>query len=187
MLQNSKSEEDLLDHYNANPSYYSSINMHSVLQLINQIGIKSLENMSVLDIGCGDARLLPIIEPMGIKAYTGIDYSEVRVKIAEKVETKREKKIINTSIQNFLNNNQDKFDLVFIFEVLEHLEEPRAIIELLRNISANIVGSVPVNMPYKAHLQVYRNKEEVETALNCDVLYTRNGHFFFSIRGTHEK
>lgn len=179
MLQNSEIEQNLLDHYNANPTYYSSINNRNILELIQKSGIESLIATNVLDIGCGDARLLPMIEPMGIKKYTGIDYSDVRIKIAQKIATKIEKNIINTSIQNFINNNKETFDVIFIFEVLEHLEKPKIIMESLKKIGKKIIGSVPVNMPYKAHLQVYKSKKEVETMIGCDVLFIKNGHFFF--------
>jgi len=179
MLQDSKREQDLLNHYNSNPSYYSSINNQNILELIRKSGLESLTGMNVLDIGCGDARLLPMIESMGIKKYTGIDYSDTRIEIAQKVATKIEKNIINTSIQNFINNNKETFDVIFIFEVLEHLEEPKIIMESLGRIGKKIIGSVPVNMPYKAHLQVYKSKKEVEEMIGCDVLFIKNGHFFF--------
>ena len=104
-----------------------------------------------MDIGCGDGRLLPMLENLGIKSYTGVDYSSVRTDIAGKIETNIQVDIITNSVQDFLNTNDKQFDIVFIFEVLEHLEQPELVIESLKKVCNNIIGSVPINMPYEAH------------------------------------
>jgi 2-polyprenyl-3-methyl-5-hydroxy-6-metoxy-1,4-benzoquinol methylase len=181
MLQNHKREEGLLGHYNSNPSYYSSITLPVIETLIKKSRIDSLHNLNVLDIGCGDGRLLPMLENLGIKSYTGVDYSSVRTDIAGKIETNIQVDIITNSVQDFLNTNDKQFDIVFIFEVLEHLEQPELVIESLKKVCNNIIGSVPINMPYEAHLQVYRNINEVQSQLKCKVFHTNQKHFFLEV------
>ena len=41
-----------------------------------------------------------------------------------------------------------------------------------------LYGSVPVNMPYKAHLQVYETADQVESQLDCNVVFRDFDHFF---------
>jgi len=181
MLQNHEREKDLLRHYDSNPTYYSSITLPVIETLLKESHINTIDNLNILDVGCGDGRLLPILENLGIKSYTGVDYSSVRTDIAKKIKTNIQVNICTNSIQDFLNENKNHFDIIFIFEVLEHLEQPSLVIQSLKSIGKNILGSVPINMPYEAHLQVYKNVQDVESQLRCKVFHTNKKHFFFQI------
>lgn len=183
-MHNSKKEIELLSHYNSNPKYYSSITDNAFTKCIAKSGI-SLKNSTVLDIGCGDARLFNKLKKYDISHYTGIDYSDIRISLAKQAFNQYNNiELFACSIQDFISQNNTHFDFIFSFEFFEHLEKPLEVISELKKISYYIIGSVPINMPYKAHLQIYKNKEQAESKLGCEVLFTNNKHFFFNIKGS---
>lgn len=182
MVENSQKEIDLLSHYNSHPRYYSSIKegfVDIVEKCLEHCEIKSIAGKTILDPGCGDGRLASIVEKLGASCYTGVDYSPVRTKIATDTKTSIPKKIITKTIQDFLKDNTETFDVIFLFETLEHLEQPDKVLHELKKIGTTIIGSVPIRLPYKAHLQVYKTEQEVEGKLGCKVIFTNQKHFFF--------
>lgn len=95
----------------------------------------------VLDVGCGDGRLAPLIRERGA-VYAGVDVSESAVRLC------REKGLDvrqcdTTQIWPFPD---DAFDAVTIFEVLEHLFRPDLCLAEARRVVRDgglVIGSVP--------------------------------------------
>ena len=85
-------------------------------------------NMNILDIGCGTGRNLALLQSFG--KVKGIEYDESSV-------IKAQKKFPNIEIKkgelpNKLNLNKDEiFDLITLFDVLEHIEDDRKSLEIL--------------------------------------------------------
>lgn len=181
MLQNNINETNLLNHYNDHIKYYSSIDDNKIIDLCLELSGLDLANKKILDIGCGDGRLLKILEQYNICDYVGVDYSVNRTNIAQKISTKIPKTIITSTIQDFLINNTDSFDVCFVFEVFEHLQEPKIIADKLSLCSNIIIGSVPVNMPYEAHLQIYKTKQDVFNHFRYKNIIQKGKHFYFYI------
>ena len=75
------------------------------------------KNKKVLDLGCGTGEFLNNYCGMGAKCL-GIDI-ENNFKFKKKINFK----LINIEANKFLKNCKKKFDVVFLFEFLEHLEE----------------------------------------------------------------
>ena len=75
------------------------------------------KNKKVLDLGCGTGEFLNNYCGMGAECL-GIDI-ENNFKIKNKIKFK----LINTDANKFLKNYKKKFDVIFLFEFLEHLEE----------------------------------------------------------------
>ncbi len=75
------------------------------------------KNKKVLDLGCGTGKFLNNYHGMGAECL-GIDI-ENNFKIKNKINFK----LINIEANKFLKNCKKKFDVVFLFEFLEHLEE----------------------------------------------------------------
>lgn len=71
----------------------------------------------VLDIGCGNGRLFPLIKGMNAE-YTGIDYSEKLISEAEHLHRGGEFVVGNALALPFSNNT---FDLVYSFAVIHHI------------------------------------------------------------------
>lgn len=168
-------EKKLLSHYNKHPDYYSPLDHNNLDHIISKLTGSSPEQIeSVLDMGCGDGRLSQYFQTA---EYVGVDYSEVRIKKAKK--TFEEATFEQCDINLFECNR--KFDVVCFFEVLEHLKEPKEIIDRFR-VVGTVIGTVPIDMPYKAHLQVFKTKKEVEKRLNVNVIITGKKHFFFTTK-----
>ncbi len=75
------------------------------------------KNKKVLDLGCGTGEFLNNYCGMGAECL-GIDI-ENNFKIKNKINFK----LINIEANKFLKNCKKKFDVIFLFEFLEHLEE----------------------------------------------------------------
>ncbi len=75
------------------------------------------KNKKILDLGCGTGEFLNNYYGMGAECL-GIDI-ENNFKIKNKINFK----LINIEANKFLKNCKKKFDVVFLFEFLEHLED----------------------------------------------------------------
>ena len=74
-----------------------------------------LKNKKILDIGCGTGEFLKNYHDLNNQCL-GIDIQK-NFKFKNKIGFT----LKNTDIKNFINNNKKKFDIIFIFEFLEHL------------------------------------------------------------------
>ena len=89
------------------------------------------ENKKILDLGCGTGEFLNNYYGMGAEC-SGIDI-ENNFKIKNKVNFK----LINIEANKFLKNCKKKFDVIFLFEFLEHLEEQDKY-QLFENLTKNL-------------------------------------------------
>ncbi len=89
------------------------------------------KNKKVLDLGCGTGEFLSNYCSMGAECL-GIDI-ENNFKIKNKINFK----LINVEANKFLKNYKKKFDIIFMFEFLEHLEEQNKY-QLFENLSKNL-------------------------------------------------
>lgn len=176
-------EKELVSHYDGNPQYYSS-NSSVVFERTGQ----KVEGKKILDLGCGDGRLSRQLK--GYESYTGVDYSEVRVKKATEDAVKERKNNVHffaSDLTDFLDIAVDglqTFDVICAFEVLEHLANPKEVLQKARMVATEAVcGSVPINMPYVAHLQLFKTIDDVVALIGEDAVFTvSEGHVFFRIK-----
>ena len=75
------------------------------------------QNKQVLDLGCGTGEFLNNYFEMGAQC-TGIDIEQ-----NFKLKNKKNFNLYNLDANTFLKNCKKKFDIIFLFEFLEHLEE----------------------------------------------------------------
>ena len=75
------------------------------------------QNKQVLDLGCGTGEFLNNYFEMGAQC-TGIDIEK-----NFKLKNKKNFNLYNLDAHTFLKNCKKKFDIIFLFEFLEHLEE----------------------------------------------------------------
>jgi tRNA (uracil-5-)-methyltransferase TRM9 len=76
------------------------------------------ENESVLDVGCGNGRLLEALKNKKIK-YLGVDNSEALIKLAQKNYPENIFKVVD--VLNLEKEIKEKFSLVVSIAVLHHL------------------------------------------------------------------
>ena len=89
------------------------------------------KNKKILDLGCGTGEFLNNYYGMGAEC-SGIDI-ENNFKIKNKINFK----LINIEVNKFLKNCKKKFDVIFLFEFLEHLEEQDKY-QLFENLTKNL-------------------------------------------------
>jgi 2-polyprenyl-3-methyl-5-hydroxy-6-metoxy-1,4-benzoquinol methylase len=163
-----KKEKDLQSHYD-NTQYYSPLIGKPYFQnLCNSLKISMQDINSILDLGCGDGRLCQHIPKLS--TYTGVDYSVKRIELAKK--TYPSYKFIAEDLHIFIDTTDMKPDLIVCVEVLEHLEVPKKLLDIIKDRMPNsiIIGTVPINMPYIAHLQVWETEEQLKQHLNPDYI-----------------
>ena len=90
--------------------------MSKIIKKITHLNIyEYLKNKKILDIGCGTGEFLKNYHDLNNQCL-GIDIQQ-NFKFKNKIGFT----LKNTDIKNFINNNKKKFDIIFIFEFLEHL------------------------------------------------------------------
>ena len=113
--------------------------LHQIMPLRIEYILKNLEkqkikNMKILDLGCGGGLTCEPLSRLGARV-TGIDFVKENINVA-----KQHAKISKLNI-NYINadlksiNLDKKFDLIILFEVLEHIDNwEDLIIEIRKNL-----------------------------------------------------
>jgi len=174
-------ERELISHYEKHPTYYSSVNSKRLPRILKRLGILGgfQKHDTILDLGCGDGRLCKYLSEQYGCTCIGIDYSSKRIERAR--QSCNENCTFHVGDINYFQDiiQVNQVEAVFMFEVLEHLVCPMQIVKQASSMSfRGLYGSVPVNMPYKAHLQVYETADQVESQLDCNVVFRDFDHFF---------
>ena len=110
---------------NINPKYYKpleqmmSVRHQYMGKIISSEGSRNIydffKNQHILDLGCGTGKFLHNYYELGA-ICSGVDLVN-----NFQFQNKKNYKLINSNFQNFLKKNRKKFDVIFIFEFLEHL------------------------------------------------------------------
>ena len=112
--------------------------LHQILPLriqyiLNNIGKDNIKNFRILDMGCGGGLTCEPLAKLGANV-TGIDFIKENIEIAKKHSFKSKLHI------NYLNQDLDqislknKYDVVLILEVIEHMEDWKLLIKKIKNI-----------------------------------------------------
>ena len=123
-------------------------NIFESRKLYNNVNNKLLEfynfENKILDIGCGTGLIDREIKKINKKSYiVGVDISEEAIKIAKKyIDETYLLNLDNDKLPDFKN----KFDIIILGDILEHLKRPDIFLSDLReylNINGKILLSVP--------------------------------------------
>ena len=174
-----KKEGDLIPHYDKHGYYYSpiggSVGESFAQKFFDDLSVDVGNVKSVLDLGCGNGRLSRLLKPS--VHYVGVDYSSVRIDNAKNAYPQRQFHL--QDLHEFVELSElDSYDLIVCIEVLEHLEDPRLLLDTIKqkkNNDAPIVGTVPIDLPYKAHLQTWKTDDEVISHLSPTLIARRKG------------
>ena len=101
------------------------------------INKRKLHKMKILDLGCGGGLVSEGLSKLGANV-TGIDFVKDNINAA-KIHAKKNNLKINYKILNFEKEKiNSKFDVIVIFEVLEHLSNWKSFIEKIQsNLNPN--------------------------------------------------
>ena len=92
---------------------------------------KKLNKLKILDVGCGGGLVSEGIAKLGADV-TGIDFIEENIRVAKK-HAKQSKLEINYIVKDFEKEKlTSKYDVIIIFEVLEHLENWKSFLEKIQ-------------------------------------------------------
>jgi 2-polyprenyl-3-methyl-5-hydroxy-6-metoxy-1,4-benzoquinol methylase len=166
-------EIDLKEHYNSHIEYYSPAFK------------PKLRGKSALDLGCGTGYFTYYLwSECAIPDVTGIDYSRERIKVAKQYFGNNHLKFHTSDIYEWLKNETFNYDIITAIETLEHLQNPRWVINQCLPRCKKLIATVPINMPYIAHLQVFTNKQDVQDKLSPDKIDTSmDSHFILEWKG----
>ena len=138
MTISKNNQEKLFDEYAYD--WWNKTGNYKLLHKLNPLRLKyitsrlEIKNKKILDIGCGGGILSEELSKMGAKV-TGIDSSKKSINIAKKHAKERDLEIeyINGSILDV--SNPGNYDCVVCFEMIEHIHEPKKLIEKIGTIT----------------------------------------------------
>jgi len=111
----------------------------------------------VLDIGCAEGGVLIAFEKQGYDC-TGLEYSLKRIEYAREKSSSKIN-FINGDIEQF--SYGDKFDVILLLDVIEHLNKKLQALENIKRLvlpgGIVIVSFPPFRSPYGGHQQIMRS------------------------------
>jgi len=114
---------------NQSPEQYSFTDWGNATKWYIRNWLPDNKNSRIIDLGCGTGTFLKVLESLGYTNIVGVDLSQVQVDRA-----KMECKISNLycqSVFDYLENTNDRFDLITGFDFIEHLDK-NEILKLLK-------------------------------------------------------
>lgn len=99
-------------------------------------------NDSVLDIGCSHGHYTALIASRA-KRVVGVDHNPKSIAIAKRTYQRPNLEFHNGDALQYLNANEQHFDLLVLTHVLEHLEEPDQFLLRFKRFFRNIYIEVP--------------------------------------------
>lgn len=162
-------EADLVNYYDDRPVYWSPLREFAAFERItNAVG--QWPAQPILDLGCGDGRLLQHLPKNGLD-YTGVDYSATRINLAQQIHPIYANAFVLSGVIDYLETPGRPYESIIAIELLEHLEDPMALIVAARRRLTDtgiIIGTTPINLSDPAHIQVFGSIEDVQARLEPD-------------------
>ena len=140
---------------------------------------------SVLDIGPGHGFFSYLVQ-QNLKKVDNIDIvdiSDSSLAMTRSIIGDADGKIKYYSRDIFSYESSQKYDLIILGEVLEHLDEPLLILEKLSSLLSDkgfLWITTPTNAPALDHVYLFRSKDEIIELLNCSNLVVENEFGCFS-------
>jgi 2-polyprenyl-6-hydroxyphenyl methylase/3-demethylubiquinone-9 3-methyltransferase len=142
----------------------------------NVINKQRLDKMKILDLGCGGGLISEGLSKIGANV-TGIDFVKENINIA-KIHSRKSNLKINYKTLDFENEKiSSKFDIIIIFEVLEHLSDWK---DFIRKIQSNLKsnGVLIISTINKNLISKFLTIDLAENFLQWIPLNTHNYHKF---------
>lgn len=125
------------------------------------------KEMNVLDLGCGKGILTNAISQKA--NYTvGVDYSDENITYAKNTYTSDKMKFVKGDALDYLKESDEKFDVLILSHILEHLDEPKAFIEMFKDFFDYIYIELPDFE--RDYINEYRK------ILNSELIYSDADH-----------
>lgn len=108
--------------------------------------ISADKRQSILDIGCGSGLFLEWLESIGVGEARGIDVDSDQVEYALKRGLNVMLKESNDAVVDFLMKSSEKYDLIVMLDVLEHVSGRHEVGLLLKAVAHSLAPSGVVLM-----------------------------------------
>ena len=89
---------------------------------------KNPNEKKLLDLGCGTGEFLFVMQNLGYEVY-GVDFNQKAINVAKNylgIEN-----VYPDDVINFLENQKERYDVITAFEIIEHLDNPKKLLELV--------------------------------------------------------
>ncbi len=153
--------------YNASYQYYQALH-HPGRQLTSEFLLPHIdESFSVLDLGCGYGHYSSLIGGKARKVV-GVDYNKTYIEMANAKYRSSNVEFHCDDALRFLERSEERFDVLVLAHVLEHLDHPE---EFLRSFSSHF-NYIYIEVPdfHKDQLQIFRKD------LHTPYIYTDEDH-----------
>jgi 2-polyprenyl-3-methyl-5-hydroxy-6-metoxy-1,4-benzoquinol methylase len=157
-----------------------ALNANRILPRVDwAVDVASLRNpKSVLDLGCleGFAGLTVANLTPSVRRLVGVDLSKEGIDIANsrKNLVKANAEFIQGTIEEFLATTKEKFDMIMLFEVIEHVKDPKELLDLIDGVKTKD-GIVLISTPdFKAPTY---GKNDVKNKCHIRLFTTRSKDF----------
>lgn len=127
--------------------------------LLRRVGV-SVKHKRVLDVGCGDGKFLLMCRQLGAKEAVGV---EPDANMAQALKSRFELDVHPGYLRD-LEGFEGRFDLVTLWDVLEHLSSPMSVISSVRHLLSPS-GRIALLTPNADDLAV---QDKEKTALRVD-------------------
>jgi len=104
---------------------YYTIDKHPVRTFPKEFIYKNLRSeYTVLDLGCSAGEITHVLAER-VKRIVGIDQNKKAIETAIRIYKRHNLEFHHGEALEFLNNNRDHFDVLFLSHILEHLDQPK--------------------------------------------------------------
>jgi len=148
-ISHTDSKKSILD------KVYQIVKNYAIIQKIKLINSQNSHEKSILDIGCGTGDFLNACKEKGWKIM-GVEPNEKARDLALK-KLKSEEYLVN-NIKDLLKRNTNRFDVITMWHVLEHIPNLEEYISILKDL-LHPNGTLIIALPnYKSHdADYYKN------------------------------
>jgi 2-polyprenyl-3-methyl-5-hydroxy-6-metoxy-1,4-benzoquinol methylase len=141
------------------------------------VDVASMYNpKSVLDLGCleGFAGLTVANHTASVQRLVGVDLSQEGIDIANsrKHRVQADTDFIQDTIEHYLETTKEKFDMILLFEVIEHVKDPKGLLKLIDKVKSKngllLISTPDFEAPTfgkndvqnKCHIRLYTTRDE---------------------------
>jgi hypothetical protein len=131
------------DYLNNNPTWHVEDSPWKAKQILKIIGRNDLNPKTIAEIGCGAGEILNQLhlKMTNDVSFFGYDISIDAINIAKK----REKDRLVFKYEDFLKT-QDKFDLLLMIDVFEHVDDYLGFLKLCKGKAKNTIFHIPLEI-----------------------------------------
>lgn len=147
-----KYEEFYKDHFFLPFDDDAALNAHDILPRADWALVMAEVHQptAVLDLGCRDgfAGLTVANHISSVQRLVGVDLSKDGIDIANarKDSVKARTDFIQDSIEHYLSTTSERFDMILLFEVIEHVKDEKKLIQLIDRVKTR-TGVVLLSTP----------------------------------------